>query len=183
MPSLEELENLPVQGESALADTAVEPQSLSQPGPEDQEPYAESQPGPENAATPTPPEPDAPAQTSEPAPPTNEEILAVDPAAASNKRSESLAQTREQKLTEFIAGRQFNVESEVHLEGDEHFVTPLGNKGRHGMVIRSTDEAQDGYIVGATMLKLLQERGVIAGDLRPPKPAKDAAAEASTAEA
>jgi hypothetical protein len=68
-------------------------------------------------------------------------------------RSASLAANRKAKMDELFAGKKFTILQEIHLNGDERFVTPFGNKGRNGYAISEEGNPSNRFIVGATVLK------------------------------
>jgi hypothetical protein len=74
-------------------------------------------------------------------------------AAAPKDRAASLLATRKQKMDELFSGKRFEIVQEIHLEGDQRFETPFGNKGRHGFHLRPEGTTDKGFIVGATMLE------------------------------
>lgn len=58
------------------------------------------------------------------------------------------APTRTEKMDELFKGKKYDILKEVHLEGEDRFQTPFGNKGRHGFVLqeKGTDNR---FIVGS----------------------------------
>lgn len=101
----------------------------------------------------------------------NEVVPAAD-AGETRSRAESLLATRKEKMDAlFSEGRKYEIVKEIHLDGDQRFETPFGNKGRHGFHLKRTDgpavlvEGVDdsrGFIVGATMLEqVAKEYGAV----------------------
>lgn len=68
-------------------------------------------------------------------------------------RSASLAANRKAKMDELFEGKKFTILQEIHLNGDERFVTPFGNKGRNGFAISEDGNPSNRFIIGATVLK------------------------------
>jgi hypothetical protein len=73
-------------------------------------------------------------------------------------RAASLQATRQQKMDELFRGKKYEIFKEVHLEGDNRFETPFGNKGRHGFALREVGNPDNKFIVGATMLQQVAEQ-------------------------
>lgn len=74
--------------------------------------------------------------------------------APKKDRAASLLATRKAKMDEFFKGKKFTIAKEVHLDADKDpFVTPFGNKGRHGYVLVEVDNAANKFIIGETMLR------------------------------
>lgn len=73
-----------------------------------------------------------------------------------NTRGASLLATRKQKMDELFAGKSFDIVEEVHLEGEDRFVTPFGNKGRNGFMLAEVGNPNNTFIIGETMLKQVE---------------------------
>jgi len=90
-------------------------------------------------------------------------------------RAASLLATRQAKMDLLFKGQHYDVIKEIHLEGDQRFQTPFGNKGRHGYALRLTEGSTpaegaaaaaggDGsqFVVGDTMLEqIAKEYGAV----------------------
>jgi len=68
-------------------------------------------------------------------------------------RAATLKETRNAKIDRLFGGTQYTVTGEVHLEGTDRFVTPLGNKGRNGFRLLDASTNSE-IIVGATVLRI-----------------------------
>lgn len=75
---------------------------------------------------------------------------------------------RRRKLDEAFSGRQFVIESEVHLPYGKVYRNPFGNTGRHGYIIRDVASGNR-YVVGRQLLQLIHDRyqGVTLPENRP----------------
>lgn len=90
----------------------------------------------------------------------------ADEKAAPKDRTASLLATRQEKMDTLFKGKKYKIAKEIHLEGDERFVTPFGHKGRNGyaLVLESgepaviDDKKLDKFVVGETMLKEIAEK-------------------------
>lgn len=80
------------------------------------------------------------------------------PEAPKLTRGESLLATREAKFKELFEGKKFDVKGEIHLEGEQRFQTPFGNKGRHGFVLVEVGNPTNKFIVGETTLREAAEK-------------------------
>jgi hypothetical protein len=101
------------------------------------------------------------------------------------------APTRQEQKDELFKGKKYTILKEVHLEGDERFQTPFGNKGRHGYVLEEVGNTSNRFIVGASMLtQIAAEYGAVTVPVKDrkrrtkeQKAADDAAAAAAKAAA
>jgi hypothetical protein len=74
---------------------------------------------------------------------------------------------REQKIKDLFEGRRYSIVREVHLGEKQRFVTPLGNRGRHGFLLQE-DGTDYRIVVGARLLQIAaQTYGAV--DLPPSK--------------
>jgi hypothetical protein len=87
----------------------------------------------------------APAET-----PTSER--AQQRADRSSARGAKMAVTRARKMAELFQDQQWKVLAEVHLGPNEQFLTPFGNRGRHGYVLRNLASGVR-IFVGETVLR------------------------------
>jgi hypothetical protein len=85
--------------------------------------------------------------------------MAADRAAAPPQR------TRKEKLDALFEGAHYEVLKAIHLDGDQRFVTPLGNKGRNGFALKETGVepgTERKFIIGASLLaKVAAEYGAV----------------------
>lgn len=79
----------------------------------------------------------------------------ADAAATAKDRAASMLASRQVKLDELFKGKKFTITREIHLEGDERFETPFGNKGRHGFALQEVGNPANEFIVGESMLALV----------------------------
>jgi hypothetical protein len=67
-------------------------------------------------------------------------------------RGEKMAATRAKKMTDLFEGQKYRILAEIHLGADEQYMTPFGNRGRHGYVLKNTDTGVK-IMVGETVLR------------------------------
>lgn len=177
MPSLDELENLPTQDQTDQTVGDVVSQEETVPGPStptsDDQIAADAAATAEAAGLGTEPSPDA------------AEVLAstADPAAGTAKRSQTLSESRQAKMDALFKDKKFEIVKEVNLPQGQHFVTPLGNKGRNGFVVKEVG-TDNQFAVGATTLKLMAETyGAVTLPEKPSQEAEAAPEEQSEASA
>lgn len=97
-----------------------------------------------------------------------------------SERGAHLAALLTAKLDKFFKGRKYTVRREVHLKKNERFVTPFGNKGRHGFILDETGAVPPHrMVVGESVLRrVAEEYGSVelpeslVKKPRPPKKAK-----------
>lgn len=78
-------------------------------------------------------------------------------------RGAHLAAKHKAKMASFFEGRQYKVLREEHLKGNQRFVTPFGNKGRHGFILEEIDSKPPfRMVVGESVLRrIAHEYGAV----------------------
>lgn len=65
---------------------------------------------------------------------------------------------RQKRLEDLFQGRHFDIIKEVHLPSDQRFRTPLGHTGRNGWIVQETADPSNKFIVGLSLLKVMQNQ-------------------------
>lgn len=82
----------------------------------------------------------------------------VDISEGKTARGAHLAALHAAKMEELFKDRKYTVRREVHLEGNQRFVTPFGNKGRHGFILDETGaDPVHRLVVGESVLRRAAE--------------------------
>lgn len=76
--------------------------------------------------------------------------------APAKDRAAALLANRQAKMDELYKGQRYKIIKEIHMEGDERFQTPFGNKGRHGFALEN-ESTGERHVVGASMLQLIAD--------------------------
>jgi hypothetical protein len=92
-----------------------------------------------------------------------------------------MADTRAKKMAELFEGHRYAILGEIHLGDDEQFMTPFGNKGRHGWVIKDTQSGKK-IMVGETVLRKAASMFDAIEGLPPAKPTRHRRTKAQKAE-
>lgn len=83
------------------------------------------------------------------------------PPTASAARSEALAAARKTKMDELYEGQKYTIEAEIKLKDGKKFITPFGNKGSNGYLLKNVDPNADGekktHIIGRSVLDQVAE--------------------------
>lgn len=72
-------------------------------------------------------------------------------------RGENVRATRKKRLDQLFHGRKFVIEREVHLPMGQVFETVLGNRGRHGYIIRDEDNGER-FVFGLAILRVIHDQ-------------------------
>lgn len=79
-------------------------------------------------------------------------VAATDAEASALSRETKMAKTRAAKMEALFKDKHYRILGEIHLEPDEQFQTPFGNRGRHGYVLKAEDTGKK-IMVGETILR------------------------------
>jgi len=79
-------------------------------------------------------------------------------AGGKTDRGAHLSELHEAKMAKLFKDRKYTVHREVHLEGNQRFVTPFGNKGRHGFILDEVGATPPHrMVIGESMLRRVAE--------------------------
>lgn len=89
-------------------------------------------------------------------------------AERSSARGAKMAATRARKMAELFQGQRWQILAEVHLKPDEQFLTPFGNRGRHGFVLRNAASGVRIFVGETVLRQAIREFGAVP-DAPPPR--------------
>jgi hypothetical protein len=99
--------------------------------------------------------------------------------AASPRQAQLLAHRRA-KLDKAFKGKRYTIVKKVKLEGNDRFVTPLGHKGKTGVILEEVGNPANKIIVGAVVLRVAaDEYGAVDLPRRRMRTAEEVAAAAA----
>lgn len=84
-------------------------------------------------------------------------------------RGEKMAAVRARKMAELFKDQHYRILGEIHLGPSEQYLTPFGNRGRHGYVLKNTATGAK-IMVGETILRQAADSFDAIIDLPPPPP-------------
>lgn len=86
---------------------------------------------------------------------------ATEPSEAGVDRGQRLTETRKAKMDALYQGQHYRVEAVIALTEGRKFVTPFGNKGSHGFLLKNDNAEATGeqksHIIGASVLQQVAE--------------------------